>query len=100
MCVRYVSKSASEVRREQEEAKLAEYEYEDYGGPGSGGIRQCRSCDEESGMPRFFFADTQEEDMNDLPCCQDNSTRPVVRTRRLVKHVFSLMNEMTKSTVG
>ena len=93
VCVRYVSKSASEVRREQEEAKLAEYEYEDYEDTGSGDIRQCRSCDEESGMPRFFFADTQEEDMNDLPCCQDNSTQPVVRTRRLVKHVFSLLFE-------
>ena len=83
MCVRYVSKSASEAHREQEEAKLAEYEYEDYEETGSGDIRECRPCDEESGMPRFFFADTQSEDMNDFPCCQDNnSTQPVVRTRR------------------
>ncbi len=81
--MRYVPKSASAVFEEQEAAKQAEYEYfyEEYEEPGSGDERQCRVC--ESGMPRFFFADTQEEDMNDLPCCPEhNSTRPVTRTRR------------------
>ena len=78
---RYVSKSASTAYAEQEAAKLAElddlYEYEE---SGSG----CRPCQPES--PRFFFADTQEEDMNDLPCCsEDNSELPdtVTATRRL-----------------
>ena len=77
---RYVSKSASTAYAEQEAAKLAElddlYEYEE---SGSG----CRPCQPES--PRFFFAVTQEEDMNDLPCCSEtNSTlsEPPAVTRR------------------
>ena len=77
---RYVSKSASTAYAEQEAAKQAEYDYlyEDEES-GSG----CRPCESES--PRFFFADTQEEDMADLPCCPDNSSslsRPVTLTRR------------------
>ena len=77
---RYVSKSASTAYAEQEAAKLAEledlYEYEE---SGSG----CRPCQPES--PRFFFVDTQEEDMNDLPCCSENNSslaEPVPVTRR------------------
>ena len=66
---RYVSKSASTAYAEQEAAKLAElddlYEYEE---SGSG----CRPCEPES--PRFFFAVTQEEDMNDLPCCSETNS--------------------------
>ena len=41
------------------------YEYEE---SGSG----CRPCQTESA--RFFFAETQEEDMNDLPCCSENNS--------------------------
>lgn len=88
MSARYVPKSASQAYREQEEAKRAEndeydesFAYED-SGSGEGEDRQCMLCD-ESGLPRFFFAETHEETGQDLPCCSDNnSTQLITRTRR------------------
>ena len=66
---RYVSKSASTAYAEQEAAKMSELEdLYDYEETGSG----CRPCEPES--PRFFFAVTQEEDMNDLPCCSETNS--------------------------
>ena len=66
---RYVSKSASTAYAEQEAAKMSELEdLYDYEETGSG----CRPCESES--PRFFFAVTQEEDMNDLPCCSEGNS--------------------------
>ena len=66
---RYHARDASTILHEQGSQELQETEetQEDY----EYDIRQCRPCGEgrQGQNPRFFWGTSQEEDMNDVPCC-------------------------------
>ena len=61
--LRYHARDASAILYEQE--LQDQYEYLD--------TRQCRPCRRDGRKqqenPRFMWGNTQEEDMNDVPCC-------------------------------
>ena len=66
----FQEQASQELQETQETQEEYEYEYDK---------RQCRPCGEgrQGENPRFFWGTSQEEDMNNVPCCnleKDNYT--------------------------
>jgi len=83
------SHALQEIEETQESQESQEYEY-------AYETRQCRPCSEETEaqIPRFFWGTNQEEDMNDVPCCDldDNDYMEEETTTEIIQSGLRMQN--------